>query len=672
MLFYQVNVELLEAGSEPGRSERMELAAAMRAPAERFFIEQGKNCHIAVSYIMYKKNTAVLCAVVKKGILTLDTVGSFVKAVDWEAKHIGFQEVTLEFYFKMLQTSCRNDYLDNDHDVCETLGLEKLNRNYRSVRLSFSESMLFDKIAQKDLFRQAESLLCDDNMQAEIERIYQGAPAEMVVGHPVHYLLQAEDYKANNQMLRLLLTALRQNGRIQSARYTQVCFTSCDSLSHSSLKALYESSTDGTVVVSYADSEEEEAQFARTGTDVISELCDIMRQYRNKVLTVFCIRRQAEKTKNVFLEHLGAVTIVPIAQETAFGTRAKSYLRARAKEYGTTADKALYKSIAEGKGYTAADLNLAFDEWYDQQLKSKHYTQYAELATANRQVAARQPKGSAYGELERMVGLAEAKKVIKQALDFYKAQKLFKAQGFSRERPAMHMVFTGNPGTAKTTVARLFAQIMKDNELLSVGDLYEVGRADLVGKFVGHTAPLVKAKFKAAKGSVLFIDEAYSLVEHRDGLYGDEAINTIVQEMENHREDMIVIFAGYPDKMEGFLQKNPGLRSRIAFHVPFADYNADELCQITELLAAKKELQLEAGVGEKLKPIYEAAMKDDDFGNGRYARNVFEKAVLKQASRLVAMDIAEVSGTDIAVLVADDFEAPAAADKEKRKIGFAG
>lgn len=144
----------------------------------------------------------------------------------------------------------------------------------------------------------------------------------------------------------------------------------------------------------------------------------------------------------------------------------------------------------------------------------------------------------------------------------------------------MHMVFIGNSGTAKTTAARLFARIMKDNGLLSKGQLIEVGRGDLVGKCVGWTAQTVQAKFKVAIGGVLFIDEAYSLVDKHSGSFGDEAINTIVQEMENHREDVVAIFAGYPNKMEGFLQKNPGLRSRIAFHVPFADYTSDEISTI--------------------------------------------------------------------------------------------
>jgi AAA+ superfamily predicted ATPase len=671
MLFYKVDVKLIGLGEEPERSERAELATTMQSAIEMFFMEQKRNCHIAVSSITYRKKKAVLCAAVKKGTLSQTVAADFLKAVNLEASRTDIQEVTLEVYFRLLNISNRNDYIESDYDVSEALGIADLNRNHgRGLR--FSETLLSDTIAKPEMFRQAALLLCDSSLNMEIERIYQGAPSETAVGHPVHYLLLADDRKARNQMLRLLLTALRQNGRLQSCRYTEVSYDSSDSVPGSSLKALYETCAGGAMVVSYSDDEAEESPYARVGTDVIAGLCDAMRQSRNKVLTVFCLQRQAEKAKNVFLENLGAVTVVPIAQETAFGARAKNYLRARAKEHGTATDKTLYKNIVEGKGYTAADLNLLFDEWYDKRLKSKIYTQYAELETANKQIAAHKPKGSAIVELEQMIGLAEAKKVIQQALNFYKAQKLFKAKGFFNERPAMHMVFTGNPGTAKTTVARLFAQIMKDNDLLSVGDLFEVGRADLVGRYVGHTAPLVKAKFRAAKGSVLFIDEAYSLLDDRDGLYGDEAINTIVQEMENRRDDMIVIFAGYPDKMEGFLQKNPGLRSRIAFHVPFADYDADELCQITELLAEQKELQLEASVGERLKPIYEAAMRDGDFGNGRYARNIFEKAVLKQASRLVAMDADEVTGADVVMLKAEDFEAIAVNGKEKRRMGFAG
>jgi len=211
---------------------------------------------------------------------------------------------------------------------------------------------------------------------------------------------------------------------------------------------------------------------------------------------------------------------------------------------------------------------------------------------------------------------------------------------------------------------------MKENSLLSVGDLREVGRADLVDRYLGGTAPRVKNHFKKAEGSVLFIDEAYSLVDDKDGLYGDEAINTIVQEMENARDDTVVIFAGYPDKMEGFLNKNPGLRSRIAFHIHFEDYRPDELYEILELMVRKHKMTLAAGVAERVMPILESATKSTDAGNGRFVRNLFEKAKLKQASRLVNMDIGSVAREDVVTLVSDDFDAPQETKRETRKIGF--
>ena len=156
----------------------------------------------------------------------------------------------------------------------------------------------------------------------------------------------------------------------------------------------------------------------------------------------------------------------------------------------------------------------------------------------------------------------------------------------------MHMVFTGSPGTAKTTVARLFAEILKDEKVLPVGQFVETGRADLVGAFVGHTAIQVTSKFHEAKGGVLFIDEAYSLCDDNRKSFGDEAIDTIVKEMENNREDTIVIFAGYTEPMQEFLDRNPGMRSRIAFHVDFDDYTVEELCDIAKLKLSQKNMTI--------------------------------------------------------------------------------
>ena len=221
-------------------------------------------------------------------------------------------------------------------------------------------------------------------------------------------------------------------------------------------------------------------------------------------------------------------------------------------------DQKLFAKLEPDKGYLAPELRGLFDDWYNYELKTSVYPQYQEIATVKSEVAKAEPKGSAYHELMEMIGLDGAKKVINQALNYYKAQKLFADKGMKTDRPAMHMVFTGNSGTAKTSVARLFAKIMKENNLLSKGNLIEVGRGDLVGKYVGWTAPTIQKKFKEAQGSVLFIDEAYSLVDDRSGSFGDEAINTIVQEMENTGKMSLSFLPVIPIRWRRFCKRTRG------------------------------------------------------------------------------------------------------------------
>lgn len=409
---------------------------------------------------------------------------------------------------------------------------------------------------------------------------------------------------------------------------------------------------------------------ADASRDTIDLLCKAMKKYRNQVLTVFCLPRECNRTKEIFFENLGTTSFIELQEEFAEGECAKNYLKMLARENHIRTDKKLFDQLEEGKGYLAPDLQSIFDEWYNSKLKTTVYPQYKAITTEKSEIAKAKPKGSAYDELMEMIGLTEAKKVIVQALNYHKAQKLFADKGMRTDHPSMHMVFTGNPGTAKTSVARLFAQIMRENELLSKGKLIEVGRGDLVGKYVGWTARNIQKKFKEAEGGVLFIDEAYSLVDDRDGSFGDEAINTIVQEMENHRDDTVVIFAGYPKKMEDFLQKNPGLRSRIAYHVPFADYSVEELCNIAVLIAKKKGLQLNAHAEGKLISIFETARRQADFGNGRFVRNVIERAKMAQSTRLLAKDYETLTQKDITTLCAEDIESPVFSLSIKQPIGF--
>lgn len=282
--------------------------------------------------------------------------------------------------------------------------------------------------------------------------------------------------------------------------------------------------------------------------------------------------------------------------------------------------------------------------------------------------------GSAQKELDEMIGLKSVKETVRKAVLKSKLDKICLDKGIPRERASMHMVFTGNPGTAKTTVARLLAKVMQEEKILSTGNFVEVGRADIIGQYVGQTAPLVKKRFREAQGGVLFIDEAYSLCTDSPNDYGNEAISAIVQEMENHRDDVIVIFAGYPGPMKRFIDRNPGMSSRIAFHVEFEDYSADELCEITKLMLSKKNMSITDAAMVKLRKTYVEVSGQRDYGNGRFVRKVLEQAEMNLAERLLGFDEAEITGERIMTIeecdVPDVKPVMPAAREEKRRIGF--
>ena len=237
-------------------------------------------------------------------------------------------------------------------------------------------------------------------------------------------------------------------------------------------------------------------------------------------------------------------------------------------------------------------------------------------------------------QLDALIGLGEVKAQVRRIAAFAKLRQEMAQQNKAVEPLVLNMEFLGSPGTAKTTVARIIAQIFREVGLLPRGGLVEVGRADLVARYVGQTADQVKAIFNRARGRVLFIDEAYSLADAHTGSFGDEAINTIVQEMENHRADTVVIFAGYPDEMEQFFARNPGLRSRVPFQIRFEDYSAGELAQIARLEAGRRGFSIHSKAQQKLAELCQEAAGHPELGNGRFSRNLVESAILRYAERV--------------------------------------
>ena len=241
-------------------------------------------------------------------------------------------------------------------------------------------------------------------------------------------------------------------------------------------------------------------------------------------------------------------------------------------------------------------------------------------------------------EINELVGLAPVKEYVFGLADNLQVQQRRAAAGLKTASLSMHMIFTGNPGTGKTTIARLVARYLKAIGALKGGQLVEVTRADLVGRYTGHTAPLTNSVIESALGGVLFIDEAYSLYRGEQDSFGLEAIDTLVKGMEDHRDELVVILAGYTREMETFLTANSGLASRFPNRIEFPDYTAVELLQITQVLAKNKGYTLAEACTEPLLGYYARWQAADarTAGNGRLARNTLEKAIFHQSRRLVA------------------------------------
>lgn len=254
-----------------------------------------------------------------------------------------------------------------------------------------------------------------------------------------------------------------------------------------------------------------------------------------------------------------------------------------------------------------------------------------------------------------LIGLIPVKTRIRETAALLLVDRVRKQLGLSAGAPSLHMCFTGNPGTGKTTVALRMAEILHRLGYVREGHLVSVTRDDLVGQYIGHTAPKTKEVIKKAMGGVLFIDEAYYLYKpenERD--YGAESIEILLQTMENNREDLVVILAGYKDRMDKFFHSNPGMRSRIAHHIDFPDYGPDELVAIAKLMLASQNYCFSAAGEEAFGKYIRLRMKSEHFANARSVRNALDRARLRQANRLFSGTKKSLSKTDLITLEAED------------------
>jgi adenylate kinase family enzyme len=287
----------------------------------------------------------------------------------------------------------------------------------------------------------------------------------------------------------------------------------------------------------------------------------------------------------------------------------------------------------------------------------------ADAATAPAEAPAEEPAKTVeewLAELDGLVGLTRVKSEVHRQAQLLRVEQLRAAAGLRSTTITRHLVFVGNPGTGKTTVARLVAGIYRAIGLLSKGQLVEVDRSELVAGYLGQTATKTAEKAATALGGVLFIDEAYGLVGDQ---YGDEAIDTLVKEMEDHRDDLVVIVAGYPAPMAGFIASNPGLSSRFRTVITFDDYSDDELVEIFQQLAAQGDYSPTDECVQRLRDLLALTPRDQGFGNGRFVRNLLEAAIGRHAWRL--RDVESPTIEQLRELLPDDLEedeVPAAPD----------
>lgn len=616
-----------------------------------------------VSSVSQKGRKLRCCAEILDYSITPEFIGKMINAeLDEEYGTDDVAETTLARFDSLADNAF--DYNLAHRQLPEGL----LNSEYycNIIRHGYArESLIKKKMTKRTAAKRvAGSWKHISGLSEEIERIFQ-VKTSAHKGNPVHYAIEVENTNDRAEIRNLLVSCLLEQNRAVIRRVTEIKLNTVAELSTERLSGFLELHKYGIIVVSLYKSFDS-GDSLNDMHQAMDGLIAQVKEMKRDVLFVFELSKAAEPTWKYIKSSLTEMKFIELKETNLSNTEARNFIDNLAAS-DNISDRTSLLGMIDESSYSVGDLKAIYSSWYDKYLCSTVYPAYSELSACGVDVM-KQCKGNAYQKLSNMIGLDDVRAVITSAIDYSRVQTLYEKAGIAASEMTRHMVFYGNPGTAKTTCARLYSQIMKDNGLLKKGHLVEVGRKDIVSKYLGGTAPLIKEYFEKADGGVLFIDEAYSLVDDKKGLYGDEAINTIVQEMENRRDSVVVILAGYPEEMETFLSRNPGLRSRISFHIHFRDYTPDELLSILKLFVSEAGMNIEDAATSKLLQIFNEATEQRDFGNGRFARNLFEQARLKQASRILR--IASPSEEEIRTLTAADFAGPEKKEEKRRQIGF--
>lgn len=622
--------------------------------AYRKFCEESQDDDIFLFIVCDEGNRLQFDVIFKKSLDKVDmveaTAQEFIKRLKKNFEQISRKEISLDTLINDLHNADDEKFIENVNDI-----RTKYNINYGS-RICFKEYMINKKFfSQDEMLNICNKKVPNEQLKEEIKRIYMPRETDGF-GVPVHYILNMQE-QAGQEAAKILVDSLHSNERMLRDKY-MVLNTSM--LCHIGMDLFLEISSafdinDGGVVVISSNMEIDETNCYSREQEVLEMICQVCKLANREITFIFQLYSLKNGQLNYIKNNLSDMSFVEVQDTSLRDEMARNFLEKLAKKYKIQETQSLFKLIEPQKSYKAFELENIFKNWQKNYMQTVQFPQYSMFVKEEKIVEKEVSVNDGYHELNNLIGQENIKKIVTDFINYAKLQQVCKSENMKVMQFSRHMCFVGNPGTAKTTVARIIAKIMKEEGLLSNGRLIEVGRADIVSKFVGGTAPKVKELFKKAYGNVLFIDEAYSLCDGRDRLFGDEAINAIVQEMENNRENLVVIFAGYKDEMQRFLDRNSGLRSRIAFEVEFPDYSEDELIKIAEFHAKKMDIDI-SQCEEKIREIISLNKDDKNFGNGRFVRNILEKARMKQATRLVNENLLHTS--KMRELLPEDIDMP--------------
>ena len=602
-------------------------------------------------------------------------VNDSVKSLTWEeAAHL------------IYDSYCVDDRYVRCEEYSLSIVTEKRYKSEKQMSLRWNMRKCASKIKYKeDAQRQANMLLAGPEFMAELERIYDPSNSQEFCGVPVHYQITAANDQVAEKYIDLLVGALYGKNRILSDHITHLKIAANESrLNHldEELVDFVMRGSYGCVVVLEMNCLNAEENVRAVDDEVREYIMKNVLKHRKDTVFIFLKHSSREGDMDT-TDSNGNQKYNVVKISEGYGTRKQAAelfheLSKNSEFVQYVSDDDVQEMLSEENQFTCSDIYNYFEQWTENVMKNKAYSSYKNLQTDDELLAHKhiEKENDPYLELQEMVGLEKAKSMIDDILMGQEMRALKKARGFQTNKGSNHILFTGNPGCAKTTVARLIAKILYDRNVITNPHLVECGRANIVAKYVGHTADQVRKLFLKATGGILFIDEAYSLVDGKRGSFGDEAISTIVQEMENRRNSVIVIFAGYKQPMERFLQANEGLRSRIGYYIDFPDYNADELTAIIKLMASRQNYVISGKAIQRCHEIFARACKNEEFGNGRFARNVLEQAILHQARRLLSThrnDKDSITDKELCQLELDDFDVNAADQYKKQNrlgIGF--